>query len=166
MLSARVNSHIHRFMKTKKNGSYVFIALLSLLVASALWLLLSDSAHSIASNGQCISKAIDFKLPDYVVTDSDDNLERGASAWDCYEYDIRFTNPADVAAMESEMLKRCAEGGHWECADSVVYYKALNSEWDSFVEPRFETSDALNVYFSHRLGTDEAYVCYYLNEMF
>lgn len=145
---------------------YATIAGIILAVISLYWYCSENSSRAIAEDGNRISEAIEYQLPDYVVTNSDDNLDRSASAWDNFNYTIRFKNPKDVPAMENDMMKLCEEGGHWEREDSVIYYKAVNGDWDNSVEERFATSRWFSVYFHHIIGTNEAEVSYYLDEIF
>ena len=153
-------------MKLIKTIRYAVIAIVFLTISSVLWIFLPDSGHRIAANGNRIGDAIHYELPDYVVTSSDDNMERNSSAWDNYEYTIQFKNPKDIPAMENDMLKLCEKGGHWVCTDSIISYKAVNGEWDDTIDARFATSNSLTVYFYHEIGTNEAYVSYYIYEIF
>ncbi len=54
-----------------------------------------------ASTPEQIARRVRLKLPEYEIIDSFDNLDRTASAWTCYDFDIEFKQPQDDGFIDS-----------------------------------------------------------------
>lgn len=80
------------------------------------------SHHMIASNPDKLEYIVDLRLPDLTNIEMDDNLARGTSRWDHYEYNAYFVENISEKCI-AEMERRCVEDSeHWSKNESKGYY--------------------------------------------
>ncbi len=66
-----------------------------------------------ATTPDAIAKKIGLKLPTYQITKADDNMDRTASAWSDYYYEIEFEKPLSEKFFQKvEKLKNCSREGN------------------------------------------------------
>lgn len=60
-----------------------------------------------------IARKVGLRLPAYQITKTDDNLDRTASAWSDYYYEIEFDKPLPEKFIQKvEKLKNCSREGN------------------------------------------------------
>ena len=102
--------------KTKKillwgcGSVLALIVLLILVVVVGLFILTRD--NRIAKDPSRIAKAAGFDLPSYVVQSQDDNMDRGASAWSSYDWEILLDEPLGEKSLK-ELEKLVKENSNW-----------------------------------------------------
>lgn len=71
------------------------------------------SHHDLAADPDKLGAIVNLPLPDIAESECDDNLDRGASRWDFYEYRAFFTENISEECI-AEMERRCEEDSkHW-----------------------------------------------------
>lgn len=80
------------------------------------------SHRELASDPDKIGAIVNLRLPDIADYEYEDNLDRGASRWDFYEYRALFTENISEECI-AEMERRCVEDGeHWSKNEAEGYY--------------------------------------------
>lgn len=95
----------------KKPITIIFVILGSIIaLILGLYLLLFGNQ---ATTPDAIAKKIGLKLPTYQITKADDNMDRTASAWSDYYYEIEFEKPLSEKFLQKvEKLKNCSREGN------------------------------------------------------
>ena len=66
-----------------------------------------------ATNPDQIARKVGIKLPAYQITKADDNMDRTASSWSDYYYEIEFQEPLSEDYLQKiERLKNCTHDGN------------------------------------------------------
>ena len=95
-----------------KKRYIVLLVILSFIIASLLglyFLLLGNQA----TTPDAIAKKMGLKLPAYQITKADDNMDRTASAWSDYYYEIVFEEPLSEEFLQKiEKLINCTYEGN------------------------------------------------------
>lgn len=82
-----------------------------------------------ASTPDQIAKKIGLRLPAYQITKADDNMDRTASAWSDYYFEIEFEKPLSEKYLQKvETLKNCSRDG-----DTYKIEKESPDEWAGYV---------------------------------
>ena len=111
-----------------KKGIKVLIVVLSACAAvtaalvGAVYLLVFSNR---ATTPDDISRKAGLRLPAYEITGSDDNMDRTASAWSYYYYEVEFCEPLSVS-----FLKRVA--GKKTCVREEDYVMIEDGSADSW----------------------------------
>ena len=72
-----------------------------------------------------IARKAGLRLPAYEIVGSDDNMDRMASAWSCYSYEIAFRNPLPESFLRRvERKKTCVRDG-----DMLVIEDGASDSW-------------------------------------
>lgn len=108
----------------KKNISIILI-ILGLILASLFglyFLILSNQA----TTPDQIARKVGLRLPAYQIIKADDNLDRTASSWSDYYYEIVFDEPLSEKFLQKvERLKNCI------CEkNSFTIEKDFPDDWD------------------------------------
>ena len=82
-------------------------ALIALTIAFNLFLFGNQ-----ASTPDKIARKVGLKFPAYEIIKAEDNMDRTASAWSYYSYEIKFKEPLSEAYLQKvEKLKNCIREG-------------------------------------------------------
>ena len=111
----------------KKPITIIFVILGSIIaLILGLYLLLFGNQ---ATTPDAIAKKIGLKLPTYQITKADDNMDRTASAWSDYYYEIEFVKPLSEKFLEKvEKLKNCRREGN-----TYTIKKESPDEWAGYI---------------------------------
>ena len=76
-----------------------------------------------------IARKVGLKLPAYQITKAEDNMDRTASAWSDYYFEIEFEKPLSEKFLQKvEKLKNCIYEG-----DSYKIEKESPEEWAGYI---------------------------------
>ena len=77
-----------------------------------------------------IARKVGLRLPAYQITKADDNMDRTASAWSDYYYEIEFKEPLPENYLQRvEKLKNCTRDG-----DAFKIEKEIHDEWAGYIK--------------------------------
>ena len=83
-----------------------------------------------ASTPDAIAKKVGLKLPAYQITNADDNMERTASSWSDYYYEIEFEEPLSENFLRKvEKLMNCTREGN-----TYKIEKESPDEWAGYIK--------------------------------
>ena len=72
-----------------------------------------------------VARKAGLRLPAYEISVSDDNMDRMASAWSCYSYEIAFRDPLPESFLRSVKRKKtCVRDG-----DMLVIEDGVSDSW-------------------------------------
>lgn len=109
--------------KSTKIYLWAWAGALVFLVGCIVW----PSHHKLASDPHKIGAIVNLRLPEIVDYEYDDNLERGTSRWDNYEYHAFFAENISEECI-AEMERRCVEDSeHWSKNEAEGYYLYVDS---------------------------------------
>ena len=112
----------------KKNISIILINL-GLILASLLGLYFLILGNQ-ASTPDKIARKVGLRLPAYQITKSDDNMDRTASSWSDYYYEIEFKEPLSEDYLQRVVkLKNCTREG-----DAFRIEKESSDEWAGYIK--------------------------------
>ena len=81
-----------------------------------------------------------LKVDDYEIVSQSDNLERGASAWDCYDYSLKIKD--DPQALKSQLDELVAKHENWTFQDGqYVFNKEKEDSWDLSIYVNLHNSE-------------------------
>ena len=96
-------------MKKRTIILFVIVGFLLALLLGLYLLLFSNQA----SSPDAIAKKVGLKLPAYQITNADDNMDRTASSWSDYYYEIVFDEPLTENFLRKvEKLENCTREGN------------------------------------------------------
>ena len=112
----------------KKRTILIFVIvgfLLALLLGLYLLLFSNETATPDA-----IAKKVGLKLPAYQITNADDNMDRTASSWSDYYYEIEFKEPLSENFLRKvEKLMNCTREGN-----TYKIEKESPDEWAGYIK--------------------------------
>lgn len=77
-----------------------------------------------------IARKVGMKLPAYQITKADDNMDRTASSWSDYYYEIQFEEPLSERFLQKvEKLKNCTREG-----EAYKIEKESPDEWAGYIK--------------------------------
>lgn len=77
-----------------------------------------------------IARKVGLRLPAYQITKADDNMDRTASSWSDYYYEIEFEEPLSEDYLQRvEKLKNCTREG-----DAFRIEKESSDEWAGYIK--------------------------------
>ena len=83
-----------------------------------------------ASTPDAIAKKVGLKLPAYQITNADDNMDRTASSWSDYYYEIEFKEPLSENFLRKvEKLMNCTREGN-----TYKIEKKSPDEWAGYIK--------------------------------
>ena len=95
---------------------------LSIVFAVLLIAFSSCGDNRIAQDPALIAREANFDLPDYTIIDKSDNMDREASAWSSYSWQLKLNNPLSEKSIE-ELNKLVKQDSHWSYDSSSRIYK-------------------------------------------
>ena len=107
----------------KKTFTIILIATLGVIAVLGLSMYLLLFANQ-ATTPDSIARKVGLRLPAYEITKAEDNMDRTASAWSYYYYEIQFKKPlSEKFIRKVEKQKNCTREGETliisdECPDS------------------------------------------------
>ena len=125
-------------MKKRTIILFVIVGFLLALLLGLYLLLFSNQA----STPDAIAKKVGLKLPAYQITNADDNMDRTASSWSDYYYEIEFEEPLSENFLRKvEKLKNCTREGN-------IYKieKESPDEWAGYIKLYPEENRAILEY--------------------
>ena len=112
----------------KKNISIILI-ILGLILASLLGLYFLILGNQATTPVQ-IARKVGLRLPAYQITKADDNINRSASSWSDYYYEIEFEEPLSEDYLQKvETLKNCSREGN-----TYTIKKESPDEWAGYIK--------------------------------
>lgn len=113
-------------MKKRTIILFVIVGFLLALLLGLYLLLFSNQA----SSPDAIAKKVGLKLPAYQITNADDNMDRTASSWSDYYYEIEFQEPLSEDYLQKvERLKNCSREGN-----TYSIEKESPDEWAGYIK--------------------------------
>lgn len=113
-------------MKKPINIILVILGFILVLLLGLYFLLFGNQA----STPEQIARKVGLRLPAYKITKADDNLDRTASAWTDYYYEIQFEEPLSERFLQKlEKLKNCTRDG-----DTYKIEKESPDEWAGYIK--------------------------------
>ena len=83
-----------------------------------------------ASTPDQIARKVGLRLPAYQITKADDNMDRTASSWSDYFYEIEFDKPLPEKFLQKvEKLKNCTREGN-----TYKIEKESPDEWAGYIK--------------------------------
>ena len=112
-------------MKKRTIILFVIVGFLLALLLGLFLLLFSNQA----SSPDAIAKKVGLKLPAYQITNADDNMDRTASSWSDYYYEIVFDEPLTENFLRKvEKLENCTREGN-----TYKIEKESPDEWAGYI---------------------------------
>ena len=112
-------------MKKKSIYLLVIIGTIVSLVLGFYYLLFYNQA----TTPDQIARKVGLRLPAYQIIMADDNMDRTASSWSDYYYEIQFEEPLSEKYLQKvEKLKNCTRDG-----DTYTIEKESYDEWTGCV---------------------------------
>ena len=107
----------------------IILIILGLLLALLLGLY-SILFGNQATTPDQIARKVGIKLPAYQITKADDNMDRTASSWSDYYYEIQFEEPLSERFLQKvEKLKNCTREG-----EAYKIEKESPDEWAGYIK--------------------------------
>ena len=83
-----------------------------------------------ATTPDSIARKVGLKLPAYQITKADDNIDRTASSWSDYYFEIEFEMPLSEKYLQKiEKLKNCSREGN-----TYTIKKESPDEWAGYIK--------------------------------
>ena len=112
----------------KKSFKIIFI-ILGLIVALLLGIYFLIFGN-LATTPDQIARKVGLKLPAYQITKADDNMDRTASSWSDYYYEIQFEEPLSERFLQKvEKLKNFSREGN-----TYTIKKESPDEWAGYIK--------------------------------
>ena len=107
----------------------IILIILGLLLALLLGLYFFLFGNQATTPDQ-IARKVGIKLPAYQITKADDNMDRTASSWSDYYYEIQFEEPLSERFLQKvEKLKNCTREG-----EAYKIEKESPDEWAGYIK--------------------------------
>lgn len=107
----------------------IILIILGLLLALLLGLYFFLFGNQTTTPDQ-IARKVGMKLPAYQITKADDNMDRTASSWSDYYYEIQFEEPLSERFFQKvEKLKNCTREG-----EAYKIEKESPDEWAGYIK--------------------------------
>lgn len=104
----------------------IILGLLLVLLLGLYFLLFGNQA----TTPDQIARKVGLRLPSYQITRAEDNMDRTASAWTDYYYEIQFEEPLSERFLQKlEKLKNCTRDG-----DTYKIEKESPDEWAGYIK--------------------------------
>ena len=111
-----------------KKRHIVLLVILSIIIALLLGLYFMLFGNQATTPDQ-IARKVGLELPAYHITKADDNMDRTASAWSDYYYEIEFQEPLSEKYLQKvEKLKNCTCEGN-----TYKIEKESPDEWAGYI---------------------------------
>ena len=107
----------------------IILIILGLLLALLLGLYFFLFGNQATTPDQ-IARKVGMKLPAHQITKADDNMDRTASSWSDYYYEIQFEEPLSERFLQKvEKLKNCTREG-----EAYKIEKESPDEWAGYIK--------------------------------
>ena len=107
----------------------IILIILGLILASLLGLYFLILGNQ-ASTPDKIARKVGLRLPAYQITVADDNMDRTASSWSDYYFEIEFEDPLSEDYLQKvEKLKNCSREGN-----TYTIKKESPDEWAGYIK--------------------------------
>lgn len=107
----------------------IILIILGLILASLLGLYFLILGNQATTPVQ-IARKVGLRLPAYQITKADDNINRSASSWSDYYYEIEFEEPLSEDYLQKvEKLKNCSREGN-----TYTIKKESPDEWAGYIK--------------------------------
>jgi len=105
---------------------FIILAFIVALILGLYFLLFGNQA----TTPDQIARKVGLRLPAYQITKVDDNMDRTASAWSDYFYEIQFEEPLSERFLQKvEKLKNCTRDG-----DTYKIEEESPDEWAGYIK--------------------------------
>ncbi len=112
-----------------KKHLFSFVVILGAIITLLLGLYFLLFGNQATTPDQ-IARKVGLELPAYHITKADDNMDRTASAWSDYYYEIEFQEPLSEKYLQKvEKLKNCIYEG-----DTYKIEKESPDEWAGYIK--------------------------------
>ena len=112
-----------------KKPTKIILVILGSIIALILVLYLLLFGNQ-ATTPDAIAKKVGLKLPAYQITKSDDNMDRTASSWSDYYFEIEFELPlSEKLLQKAEKLKNCSREGN-----TYTIKQESPDEWAGYIK--------------------------------
>ena len=112
-------------MKNQATVIFVIIGTIFALFLGLYFLLFGNQA----TTPDQIARKVGLRLPSYQITRADDNMDRAASSWSDYYYEIEFEKPLSEKFLQKvEKLKNCIREGN-----TYTIAKESPDEWAGYI---------------------------------
>lgn len=107
----------------------IILVILGSIIALILGLYLFLFGNQATTPDQ-IARKVGLRLPAYKITKADDNMDRTASSWSDYYYELEFEKPLSEKFLQKvEKLKNCRHEG-----DIYTIEKEAADEWAGYIK--------------------------------
>lgn len=107
----------------------IILIILGLILASLLGLYFLILGNQATTPVQ-IARKVGLRLPAYQITVADDNMDRTASSWSDYYFEIEFEDPLSEDYLQKvEKLKNCSREGN-----TYTIKKESPDEWAGYIK--------------------------------
>lgn len=111
-----------------KKRTIVFLVIPGFIIALLLGLCFLLFGNQATTPDQ-IARKVGLRLPAYQIIKAEDNMDRTASAWSDYYYEIEFEKPLSEKILQKvEKLKNCVRE-----EDSYIIKKESPDEWAGYI---------------------------------
>lgn len=111
--------------------------------------------HNLANNPASIEKIVDVPLPSICSSESDNNLDRVTSCWDCFVHTAYFSTPLTDKTI-SRLEQLCQ-------TDSSYWCKSTTEQCYIYTDDAWNSGGAY--YINCRIFPDHLYIEYYIDEV-
>ncbi len=107
----------------------IILIILGSIIALILGLYFLLFGNQATTPDQIVRK-VGLRLPSYQITRADDNMDRAASSWSDYYFEIEFEEPLSEDYLQRvEKLKNCTREG-----DAFRIEKESSDEWAGYIK--------------------------------
>ena len=105
---------------------FIILAFIVALILGLFFLLFGNQA----TTPDQIARKMGLRLPTYQITKAEDNMDRTASSWSDYYYEIEFDEPLSEKFLQKvEKLKNCCREGN-----TYKIEKESPDEWAGYIK--------------------------------
>ena len=105
---------------------FIILAFIVALILGLFFLLFGNQA----TTPDQIARKMGLRLPTYQITKAEDNMDRTASSWSDYYYEIEFDEPLSEKFLQKvEKLKNCCREGN-----TYTIEKESPDEWAGYIK--------------------------------
>lgn len=114
-----------------KKGLKIYLCMWVVIVITVVVILVmpSNTHHKLAMDPYNIEKITKLDLPEIVKTETEDNLDRTTSCWDCFYQRVEFAEELSPECI-LELEHRCrTDSLHWKCYKKNECYGYVDEAW-------------------------------------
>lgn len=110
-----------KFLKILGWSTLAIFLLFALLITTII--ISAKRDINIAESPQRILKISGLRYSDFLIADSSNNLDRGASAWTSYEYTLQAKTPSEL---QTKVTKLVDKDSNWKTTESGEYCYSMS----------------------------------------